>query len=146
MDLKDQYRDPITSRLKIINQTVSKELGWNQLVQFAKDMRLYFDLSEYKDDITITEWPLDMVGRGSISFNISCMPDDVYLKMWNNSGYYIAFFKQVDGFFDNMIRNTFTEEGVVPIKDLDEAQEKIADYLTMEIYKWKNKKVIESVK
>lgn len=138
-----EYKDPITARLEIIGQTVTSENAWTELLGFAKEMRQTFSLTDYGKDITITAWPLDMVGRGSISFQISFMPKDVYMKMWNNGGYYLAFFKITDGYFDHIIRNTFTEEGVVPIRDLDEAEEKILDYLTMEIYKWRNKKIIE---
>jgi hypothetical protein len=134
--------DLITKRLEIINQTLDTDNAWSQLVTFASSMKEIFDISEYKDDITITIWPLDMVGRGSISFHISSMPNDVYLKMWNNSGYYLAFFKSVDGYFDNIIRNTFNEDGIVTIDDMDDAELKILDYLTMELYKYKNKYTI----
>lgn len=140
------YVDPITARLEIIEETVHSSGGnehkWLELVEFARDMRAMFDQSEYGKDITITTWPLDMVGRGSISFQISFMPSDVYMKVWYNEGYYIAFFKVVDGYFDAIIRNTFDEEGVVLVPDLDSAEESILTYLTMELYKWKNKKVL----
>lgn len=136
------YVNPVEHRLEIIEAAIHDENGWSMLVNFATDMKNIFEAANYADHITIKTWPLDMLGRGSISFKIDFMPDDVYLKLWNDDGYYIAFFKIDDGYFDHIIRNTFSEEGVVPIKDLDEAEEKILDYLTMEIYKWRNHKTI----
>jgi hypothetical protein len=136
------YTNPIESRLKVINEAISAENGWGMLVSFAHDMKSIFKAAGYDENITIKTWPLDMVGRGSISFKIDFMPEDVYLKMWNDDGLYLAFFKIDNGYFDHIVRNTFSEEGVVPLKDFDEAEEKILDYLTMEIYKWRNHKTI----
>jgi hypothetical protein len=136
------YVNPVAERLKLIDEAINDENGWAILLSFAHDIKAVFEAADYADKLTIKTWPLDMLGRGSISFSIDFMPDDVYLKMWNDDGYYLAFFKVDDGYFDHIIRNTFSEDGVVPIKDLDEAEEKILDYITMEIYKWSNHKII----
>lgn len=136
------YVNPITARLKLIDEAIKDENGWASMVAFANDMRSIFNAGEYADMLTIKTWPLDMVGRGSISFATNFMPDNVYLKMWNQDGLYLAFFKVEDDYFDRKIRNTFNEEGVVTVKDFDDAEEKILDYLTMEIYKWLNHKTI----
>lgn len=136
------YVNPIAQRLKLIDEVINDENGWSSMVAFANDMKSIFNDTDYADSITIKTWPLDMIGRGSISFTIDFMPDDVYLKMWNQDGLYLSFFKIEDGYFDRTIRNTFNEEGIVTIKDFDEAESKILDYLTMEIYKWKNHKII----
>ena len=86
--------DPITARLEVIDKVVNGNGAWNQLEQFAHEMRVMFDTTDYGKDVKITTWPLDMVGKGSISFQITFMPEDVYMKMWADSGtYYIAFFK-----------------------------------------------------
>jgi hypothetical protein len=136
------YKNPIAERLKLIDNAINDENGWAILVEFARDMKVIFDASGYADRVTIKTWPLDMIGRGSISFAIDFMPADVYLKLWNQDGYYLAFFKLTDGYFDRPIINTFNETGVIPVSDLDEAEEKILDYLTMELYKWINHKTI----
>lgn len=96
--------------------------------------RLINDLRPYDIIEKIELEPNDLL-NGSIGLHIKTMPRTVVLKVWFNSNmFYLSFFKKTSDNFDEQLKQTFNESGIMPAKTLQEVEERILDFLANEVY------------
>lgn len=126
--------DLIQKRMDQIDKNLDEDLIWGTMLDMANDINGILSFSEYKKDVKVIVSPNEM-GIGSISFSTSALPPDVLIKVWYSDAYYAAFFKRVDDYFDHIIPHTMNESGVIVFKDIDEAEERILDFIANDLYK-----------
>jgi len=124
-------KNMVKERLEILDSHCKKNKEFELMSLLAKE--LINELREYNIIEKIDMQPNCML-NGSIGIHITTMPKDIVLKLWHNSNmYYMSFFQTNSNFFDKQLKETFNDRGVMPIKDIDEAEERILDFLSNEI-------------
>ena len=119
-------------RLMLLEENCEKNQPYLILAKMAS--KLIESLQSYKIIEKIDLAPNDLL-NGSISIYITTMPKGVVLKIWHNSNmYYLSFFKKTSDNFDEQLRQTFNESGIMPAKTIEEAEERVLDFLANEVY------------
>ncbi len=134
--------DLIQKRIDQIDKNLDEDLIWKTMVDLAHDIKGIMSFSKYASDVTVIVSPNEM-GIGSIIFKTTALPDDVMIKLWYNDGYYAAFFKRVDDYFDHIITHTMNDSGVIVFQDIDEAEERILDFIANDLYKKSHRYILE---
>ena len=81
--------------------------------------------------------------NGCIELYITTMPESIVMKLWYNSNmYYLSFFKKSDDFFDVQLKETFNASGIMPAHTIEEAEERILDFLANEVFNRDTKVVL----
>ena len=133
-------KERIESRLKLIEENLSKNNIWHDIETTVKD--LYESLKDQKIFRKIELNPNDTMG-GSVSFHFTTHPPNILLKLWHDSGnYYISLYKKIDN-FDHQITNTFNELGILTLPSLDEFEERILDFIANEIANRDHRQILD---
>jgi len=134
--------EKIEARLKKIGKNLhSEESTWGFMQETSKE--LYSSLREYKIIRKIVLNPNDLYG-GSINIHPSTLPEDMSMKVWHESGnYYMSFFRNMEGMFEQQVTGIFKDNDIVTMPDLDKFEEMFLDYCANEIYNRDNKTIIQ---
>lgn len=139
-DGNDEMKDVIESRLKAIDENIKSHDVFQHMIDLGKEI-----FEGVKDFDILRKMEInsnDMTG-GSISFFIKTFPETFFIKLWHDSGnFYLSLFRKVEGMFDQQMTGTFNESGILTCNDMDDAEEKILDFIANEIYSRKHKKVL----
>jgi hypothetical protein len=131
----------IQDRLQAIDNNVQAQEIFNHMVTLSREIHKGLEIFDIINKVELR--PNDLRG-GSISFYISTFPDAIFIKLWNESGYYfLSLFRKIEGMFDQQLTGTFNEDGILTCKDLDEFEERILDFLANEIYNRKHTEILE---
>lgn len=127
-------------KLKSIDDKVAKNQVYEFMVSLAKD--IYEGTKEF-DIIEKVECCPNEMNWGCVCFHVKTLPEDVVLKLWwDSDSYYAGFYQKYNDFFDQLIPRTVNEQGVMVLVDMDEAEERILDFLANQHYGKENKKTI----
>ena len=135
-----ETKEKIEERLKLIKSIIEKNNVFSDMASLGKE--LFEGLKEYGILRKMELNPNDMIG-GSIALFISTFPETISIKLWFEGGtYYMSMFRKIEGMFDQQLTGTFNDSGVISLKDLDEFEERILDFIANEIYNRKHKEVL----
>ena len=131
----------IDERIASIKNNIESYPVWKDMMAVTRE--IYEKLKEYHIIRKIIMSPNDFCG-GSINFYFTSQPESVSLKMWQDGGNpYMSLFRKMEDGFDVQLTNTFNKEGIIPLNDLDEFEQRILDYVANEIYNKNNTIVLE---
>ena len=136
MSIKDIFKSKLT---EIEAKTVK-----NKVYGFMESLGtdIYDGLREWEILSKVECCPNEM-NWGCICFHVRTLPEDVILKLcWDSDSYYAGFYQKYNDFFDQLIPRTINEQGVMVLKDIDEAEARILDFLANQYFGSKNKKLI----
>jgi hypothetical protein len=130
----------LEDRLEAIDNNVKSRDIFEHMASLATE--IHEGLKSF-DILTKVELrPNDLRG-GSISFYVSTFPDSIFVKLWNEQGfYYLSLFRKINGAFDQQLTGTFNEDGILTCNDLDEFEERILDFLANEIYNREHTRIL----
>lgn len=124
--------ESFNERLKVIDERVESTPTYHFMVSLAKDI---FEVTKDTGIIKKIECCPNKMIWGCVWFHLETLPDDVVLKLWWDSDtYYAGFYQKYNDLFDQLIPGTINEQGVMVLNDIDEAEERILDYLANEHY------------
>lgn len=127
-------------RLKTINAKVKDNQVYGFMVSLGKDI---FEATKDVGIVQKVECCPNKMNWGCVCFHIRTLPEDVVLKLWwDSDSYYAGFYQKYNDFFDQLIPGTINEQGVMVLSDIDEAEERILDFLANEEYGSKKTEVI----
>jgi hypothetical protein len=140
-----EIKKEIEDRIKVIEGNMKSNNIWEDMKSVAIEL---FDLLSYHNEECgvikrIEMNPNDMTG-GSINYYFTTLPENILLKLWHDSGnFYMSLFRKIEGAFDQQLSGTFNVEGVLVLKDLDEFENRILDFVANEIFNAKNKVILK---
>ena len=131
----------VEERLEAIENNINSREIFEHMVSLAKE--IHEGLKSFDIIKKVELRPNDLRG-GSISFYITTHPESIFIKLWNEQGYYfLSLFRKIEGMFDQQLTGTFNEDGILTCKDLDEFEERILDFLSNEIYNREHTEILE---
>ena len=132
----------IKTRLELIQDRIEGDEKSGQLKDFTND--LYNTIRDIDIFKSIVFDPISMV-TGSIAIYLSTFPSNVYLKLWRaDDTYYLSYFSKRLDYFEVQLIETFNKEGILPIDNLDEAEERILDLITNAVYSQEHTTVLSN--
>lgn len=135
-----RMKNEFDSRLETIDGKVNNNQVYGFMVSLAKDI---FDATKHVGIVEKIECCPNKMNWGCVWFHIRTLPEDVVLKLWwDSDSYYAGFYQKYNDFFDQLIPGTINEQGVMVLNDIDEAENRILDFLANEEYGSKRTEVI----
>ncbi len=129
-----------SEKINEIDTKVSKTGAYDDMVSLSKD--IYYGVKE-KNIINKIECCPNEMNHGCVCFHVSTLPEDVVLKLWLDSeSYYAGFYQKYSDLFDQLIPRTINEQGIMILNDINDAKERILDFLANQWYARENKEII----